>query len=189
MELGGSSVYKRYKLLTEYVAFWLATTGAAANCPASLIQSDLSRAAYKISTSAFIPLAEWIEHSRETIHIPKSVLKDLDEAIHLRVIHSTALRGQVASTTDDKRHDHFVNILRQLRAVLQRLPTLNSIRAASTNSKLGTTSASFSALDMKEIPDEAEMDDGERQKFLASVGTSDATPALHSHANKPQTIR
>ncbi|KAH6844525.1 hypothetical protein B0I37DRAFT_432846 [Chaetomium sp. MPI-CAGE-AT-0009] len=163
------SIYHQYKDLTSYIVSWLVVTGRAADCPPLLIQrspENRTANAYPLRLANFVPLAEWIEQCQEPVHVPRSILKDLGRVINLRRRYSQALRGDRQPTADDDRHGYFVDVLRKLQTVLQRLPTALADKKTTPEPSLST---SFSLLDIDEIPDEDELDIVERAEVIASV--------------------
>lgn len=166
------SVYKTYKSINCYVISWLVATGAAANCPLKLIQRDddanstTQRRILKLTN--FIPLAEWIE--RDGTQVPRSILTDLDRLIDLRTRYTQALRGSRAPTASDLRHEHFIDVLRELKTILRRLPVTEEQKQGGKAPELP---ASFSLLDIADVPDQREVDAAERREILAIVGKFD----------------
>ena len=172
------SVYHQYKRLTSYIISWLVVAGTAAGCPPSLIEpSPEKRTAttYPLQLANFVPLAESIERSQVPVHVPRSILKDLGRVIDLRLRFSQVLRGRQQPTADDKSHGYFIDVLRELQKVLQRFPTTQARSKTTAESSL---SASFSLLEMEDVPDE-ESDVVERQEVLALIGKFDAIPTLY----------
>jgi hypothetical protein len=169
------SVYKTYKYINCYVISWLVATGAAAKCPLELIQRDgdsnstTQRRILKLAN--FIPLAEWIE--RDGTHVPRSILTDLDRLIDLRTRYTKALRGNRPASASDLRHEHFISVLREVKAILQRLPVTQRHQQVGKPPKL---SASFSVLDISDVPEQDDSDVAERRDVFATVGKLDMIP-------------
>lgn len=174
------TMYHQYKSLTSCVVSWLVATGAGAGCPTSLIQpspeNKTTANAYQLQLAKFVPLTEWIKDCKESVHVPRSILKDLDRVIDLRLRYSRALRGSRQPTADDDSHGYFVDVLRKLQKVLRRFPTAQSKKKATLESSM---SAIFSVLEMEDMSDKEESDAVERQEFLARVGKFDTIPTLY----------
>jgi hypothetical protein len=77
-------IYLQYKLRTGYVLSWLVSTALTTDCPKSLLPSGQSQSR-PIPTTLIVPIAEWIEQSDQTCHVPRSVLNDLGQAIDLEL--------------------------------------------------------------------------------------------------------
>ncbi|KAK4149139.1 hypothetical protein C8A00DRAFT_38260 [Chaetomidium leptoderma] len=185
-----TSLYKRYKLLTQYITSWLASAGAACHCPSSLLEppgpsnqsTPTRRYHYTIKITSFVPLAEWIERATPAVHVPRSILVELDNVIKLRIKYGGMLRGSREPTADDLGHLHFIDVLQNLRMVLNRLPLAISNTQASASTKSATPPSRFGPLDVTEIPDESDTDDERQTQFIAPVGNlleiTDTAPTI-----------
>ncbi|KAK3290843.1 uncharacterized protein B0H64DRAFT_478708 [Chaetomium fimeti] len=161
------SVYRQYKDLTSYIVSWLVVTARAEGCALELIErSPESRTAnaYPLPLVKFVSLAQWLEEQGR-VHVPRSILKGLSRVIDLRLRYSQGLSGTRPPTADDNRHGHFVGVLRELQQVLQRFPVAQVDKRTLQESRL---SATFSVLDIGDIPEEEDLDTVERHEFISS---------------------
>lgn len=135
------SVYLQYKQGTDFVASWLAST--AKSCGYSTIGSTTSASDTVENTNSgkhkgkpsakettcktvvaikdFVPMAQIIASHKPRIKVSQFFLKTLDTVIEMRSSFGKhlALNGVTHDSLSDQSHCHFVNVLRQVRKVLQ----------------------------------------------------------------------
>jgi hypothetical protein len=168
--------FREYKDLTKYVTWWLVCSARDRGCPGSLLKPSAENQ-YIIKTTSFVPLAEWLEHAEPAIQVPKSILAGLDRVIHLRSRYGEERRGPGAPTAADRSHLHCIEVLKELRIVLGRLPISVARSPSSAPAQRGAAENSFGVLDTPEVSDDSEQDGEEQGMFIPPVGMSDMIPA------------
>lgn len=150
------SVYQQYKLDTDSVASWLATTARACGYPTDLFTSvgpskrkkhnrKTSQSKHAVAIKDFIPLAQYISASQKpTIVVPEAFVETINRVITVRSSFGSTMseHGAEPSVEASKKHSFFVSVLEQVREALR--PRVPAHGAEGVQSEEASTTRSSS---------------------------------------------
>ncbi|KAK4223074.1 hypothetical protein QBC38DRAFT_517772 [Podospora fimiseda] len=153
------SSYQTYKTLTQYIVTWLATTARTEN------------SSRFINVNNLILLAEYLS-ARNSVQVPRSVLRAFTYTIQLREQVGSTITSSGQPSQEDRSHQHFIQVLRDIQVELRKLPCLpkhNPVNSHTLSDPKEQFVRAFSVLQLSPESEENVDDARERQEFVDRI--------------------